>query len=94
MDKFLKASRIIKRRTVAREACDMGRVQVNGRPAKAGTSLKIGDTVELSLRASTLAVRVMALNENPRKEEAAGLYEVIGQTAPEPGAGPEGAKSE
>ena len=77
VDKFLKASRIIKRRTVAKEACEGGRVDVNGRPAKAGTNLKEGDILELRFGASTLRVRIKELKENPRKEEAESLYEVV-----------------
>ena len=77
VDKFLKASRIIKRRTVAKEACEGGRVDVNGRPAKAGTALKEGDVLELRFGASTMRVRIRELKENPRKEEAENLYEII-----------------
>ena len=68
LDKFLKVSRIIKRRTVANEACDAGRVMVNGKVAKASVDVKISDVIK---------VRVLNINENPRKEEAALMYESV-----------------
>jgi ribosomal 50S subunit-recycling heat shock protein len=79
LDKFLKVSRIVKRRTVAKEACDGGRVEVNGRPAKAGAELKEDDLVRVRFGNSTLTVRVKEMKENARKEEAEGLYEVVTQ---------------
>lgn len=77
LDKFLKNSRIIKRRTVAKEACDTGRVQVNGKVAKAGLELKQGDEIRITFGTSELAVRVLELKESVRKDDAAGMYEVI-----------------
>jgi ribosomal 50S subunit-recycling heat shock protein len=77
LDKFLKVSRIIKRRTVAKEAADSGRALVNGRVAKAGTDLKVGDTVKIIFGSIELEIRVLELKETVRKEEAETLYEVI-----------------
>lgn len=77
LDKFLKVSRIIKRRTLAKEVCDGGRVRVNGRPAKAGTELNIGDRVALHFPQKILEVEVLLLKENARVEEARDLYQVI-----------------
>lgn len=77
LDKFLKVSRLLKRRTVAAEACDGGLVKVNGRDAKPGTKLKIGDEVELRFGTSTLRFRVLDLNEKATKNEAGLMYEII-----------------
>lgn len=77
LDKFLKVSRILKRRTVAADACDMGKVSVNGRPSKPGHKLKIGDIVEIEFVGSLLKFRVLALNEKANKEEASSLYEIV-----------------
>lgn len=77
IDKFLKVSRILKRRTVAGEACKAGKVSVNGKDAKPAYALKIGDVVELRFAAGTLRFRVLALKETVKKEEAAALYEII-----------------
>lgn len=74
LDKFLKVSRIIKRRTLANEACDAGKVSVNGKPVKAGFQLKIGDIVELRLAQRTIRVEVLALDETAGKAEAAAMY--------------------
>jgi ribosomal 50S subunit-recycling heat shock protein len=74
LDKFLKVSRIIKRRTLANEACDAGKVSVNGKPVKAGCQLKIGDIVELHLAQRTIRVEVLALDETAGKAEAAAMY--------------------
>ena len=67
LDKFLKVSRIIKRRTLANEACDAGKVSVNGKPVKAGCQLKIGDIVELRFAQRTVMVEVISLEENAGK---------------------------
>ena len=77
IDKYLKNSRIIKRRTVAKEACDQGRVMVNGKPAKAGTDVEVGDEIHIEFGNSSLTVRVAAVAESVRKDDAAGLYEVV-----------------
>ena len=77
LDKFLKVSRIIKRRTVANEACDAERVTVNGRPAKAGYEVKVGDKIAIRFGASTLNVEVLQVAENVRKDDATGMYREI-----------------
>jgi ribosomal 50S subunit-recycling heat shock protein len=77
LDKFLKVSRIIKRRTVANEACDAERVTVNGRPAKAGYDVKVGDKISIRFGASTLNVEVLQVSETVRKDDAAGMYREI-----------------
>ncbi len=77
LDKFLKVSRILKRRTVAAEAASAGKVKVNGRDAKPATKLKIGDEVEVMFGASTLRFRVLELNEKAGKAEAGLMYEII-----------------
>ena len=71
LDKFLKVSRIIKRRTVANEACDSARVSVNGRPVKASYQVKTGDIIELAFGTRTLRVEVLELRESAGKAEAA-----------------------
>ncbi|MCF8566309.1 RNA-binding S4 domain-containing protein [Alicyclobacillus tolerans] len=78
LDKYLKVSRLIKRRTVAKEICDAGRISVNGRVAKAGSEVSIGDVLTIRYGQRTLEVRVVQLLENPTKDAAAGLYEIIG----------------
>ena len=77
LDKFLKVSRIIKRRTVANEACDAERVSVNGRPAKVGYEVKVGDKISIRFGASTLNVEVLRVEDNVRKDDAAGMYREI-----------------
>ena len=77
LDKYLKVSRIIKRRTVANEACDAERVTVNGRPAKAGYDVKVGDKLSIRFGANTLNVEVLRVEENVRKEDAAAMYKEI-----------------
>lgn len=77
LDKYLKVSRIIKRRTIANEACDAGRVTVNGKVAKASVDVKINDVIEIRFGSNTTKVKVLNLNENPRKEEAALMYESV-----------------
>ena len=78
LDKYLKVSRLIKRRTVANEACDAGRVFVNGKPARASYDVKVGDVLEVQLGVRTLKARVVSVSEYARKEEAGELYELIG----------------
>ena len=77
LDKYLKVSRIIKRRTVANEACDAGRVLVNGKPARASYDIKIGDVIEISFGARLFKVKVINVSEVVKKEEAANLFEII-----------------
>ncbi len=77
LDKFLKVSRLIKRRTVANEACDGGRISVNGKPAKASYDVKVGDELEIHLGANPLRVRVEAVVEHVGKEGASELYRVL-----------------
>lgn len=77
LDKYLKVSRIIKRRTVANEACDAGRVLVNGKVARASYDVKTGDVLELQLGARAIKARVVSVNEYAKKDEAALMYEVI-----------------
>ncbi len=77
VDKFLKNSRIIKRRTVAKEACEQGRVEVNGKVAKPGLELKTGDILKVTFGSSELTVRVVELKDFCRKEDAEGMYEVL-----------------
>ena len=77
IDKFLKVSRILKRRTVAQEACAEQKVVINGKPAKPSTSVKVGDTVEILYTAGSLKFRVLDIKETVKKEQAQSLYEVI-----------------
>ena len=77
LDKYLKLSRIIKRSRIANEACDAGRVTVNGKVAKASVDVKINDVIELRFGSNTTKVKVLNLNENPRKEEASLMYESV-----------------
>lgn len=77
LDKFLKVSRLIKRRTVANEACDNGRISVNGRVVKASYDVKVGDRIEISMGARTVAVEVLAVSDNVRKDDAAGMYKEV-----------------
>ena len=77
IDKFLKVSRIIKRRTVANEACDAARVRANGRPVKASYDVKENDVLEIAFGARTLKIRVLSVKESVGKADAASLYEVI-----------------
>ena len=74
LDKWLKVSRLIKRRTVAQEACDGGRVSVNGRTAKPSAEVKAGDIVEISFGAKTLLAEVLSVQETVRKDDAAAMY--------------------
>ena len=77
LDKYLKVSRIIKRRTVANDACEAGRVTVNGKVAKAGTEVKIGDVIEIKFGNNTTKVEVLAISETQKKEEAASMYKSV-----------------
>ncbi len=77
IDKFLKVSRILKRRTVAQEACGGEKVLINGKIAKPSTAVKIGDEIEVLYASGTLKIRVLNVKETVKKEEASSLYEVI-----------------
>lgn len=74
LDKYLKVSRIIKRRSVANEACDAGRVTINGKVAKAGADIKPGDIIEIRFGSSTTRVEVLSVAETVRKDAAADMY--------------------
>ena len=77
LDKFLKVSRLIKRRTVANEACDAGRVMVNGKPDKASTNVKVGDEIEILFGQKSVKVRVTDIQDTTKKEQAKDLFEYI-----------------
>ena len=77
IDKFLKNSRLIKRRTVAKDACDQGRVFVNDKVAKAGTEVKVGDIIHIEFGNSSVSVRVLEILETCKKEAATQMYEII-----------------
>lgn len=77
IDKFLKISRILKRRSVANEACSGGRVSVNGKSVKPSYSLKVGDEVEIAFGEGALKFKVLNLKETVKKDEAATLYEIL-----------------
>ena len=77
LDKYLKVSRIIKRRTIANEACDAGRVVVNGKPARASYEVKEGDVIEINLGQRPLKLRVAEVREHVVKDGASELYELI-----------------
>ena len=79
LDKYLKVSRLIKRRTVANDACDGAKVSVNGRPAKASYDVKVGDKIEIQFGARTVAVEVLQGADNVRKDDAVGMYREIAQ---------------
>ena len=77
LDKYLKVSRLIKRRTVANEACDNGRISVNGKVVKASYDVKVGDRIEISMGTRTVAVEVLEVADNVRKDDAAGMYKEV-----------------
>ncbi len=77
LDKYLKVSRLIKRRTVANEACDAGRVAVNGKPARASYDVKVGDEIVLTLGTREVRVEVVAVQETVAKNDAALLYKLL-----------------
>ena len=77
LDKFLKVSRLIKRRTVANEACDAGRVLVNGKPAKASVKVKVGDIIEIQFGTKTVKAEVLDLQDTRKKEEAKDLFRYL-----------------
>ena len=77
LDKYLKVSRLIKRRTVANEACDNGRISVNGRVVKASYDVKVGDKIEISMGTRSVAVEVLQVADNVRKDDAAAMYKEV-----------------
>ena len=77
LDKYLKVSRLSKRRTVANEACDNGRISVNGRVVKASYAVKVGDKIEISMGTRTVAVEVLLVAETVRKDDAAAMYKEV-----------------
>ena len=77
LDKYLKVSRLIKRRTVANEACDNGRISVNGRVVKASYDVKVGDKLEIAMGSRTVAVEVLQVSDNVRKDDASAMYKEI-----------------
>lgn len=84
LDKYLKVSRLIKRRTVANEACDGGLVTVNGKPQRASYDVKVGDTITLRFGVRTVTVEVLSVQENARQAEAATLYREVGVARSDP----------
>ena len=77
LDKYLKVSRLIKRRTIANEACDNGRISVNGRVVKASYEVKEGDKIEIAMGTRTVAVEVLQVADNVRKDDAVTMYKEI-----------------
>ena len=80
LDKYLKISRIIKRRTVAKEVADQGRIKINGNVAKSSTDVKVGDTLALSFGNKLLEVKVLELQESTKKADAENMYQIINET--------------
>ncbi|MBQ7326158.1 MAG: RNA-binding S4 domain-containing protein [Clostridia bacterium] len=80
LDKFLKVSRLIKRRTVANEACDSERISVNGKNAKASYDVKIGDQITVAFGNRSVTVRVLEIKDTTKKSEASGMYEIISES--------------
>ncbi len=77
LDKYLKVSRLIKRRTVANEACDNSRISVNGRVVKASYEVKVGDKIEIAMGTRTVAVEVLQISETVRKDDACAMYKEV-----------------
>lgn len=77
LDKFLKVSRLIKRRTLAKEVADQGRIQINGQVAKASSNVKVGDELSIQFGQKILTVQIESLQESAKKEEASQLYKVL-----------------
>ncbi len=77
LDKYLKVTRLIKRRTVANEACDAGRVQINGKPAKASAEVKVGDKITIGFGTKDVSVEVLDIKETVHKEDVTELYRYI-----------------
>ena len=77
IDKFLKVSRLIKRRSVANEACDAGRISVNGKVVKASYDVKVGDVIEITFGTKTVRAKVTSLAESTKKEDAKEMFEFV-----------------
>jgi len=77
LDKYLKVSRLIKRRTIANEACDHQRVLVNGKPVRASYAVKVGDRIEIQLGARVTCVEVLSVTEHAAKDEASAMYREV-----------------
>lgn len=80
LDKYLKVSRLIKRRTVANDACDSERISVNGKSAKASYNVKLGDEITVAFGSKSVTVRVLDIRETTKKSESVGMYEVISES--------------
>ena len=80
LDKYLKVSRLIKRRSVANDACDASRITVNGKSAKASYAVKVGDLITVAFGARSVTVRVLDIRETTKKTEAVGMYEVVSES--------------
>lgn len=79
LDKYLKVSRLIKRRTVANEACDASRILVNGKTAKASYDVKLGDLITIAFGVKSVTVKVLDIKETTKKAESIGMYEVVSE---------------
>ena len=80
LDKYLKVSRLIKRRTVANDACDSERISVNGKAAKASYNVKLGDLITVTFGSKSVTVRVLDIKETTKKSESVGMYEIVSET--------------
>ena len=80
LDKYLKVSRLIKRRTVANDACDTSRITVNDKVAKASYNVKIGDLITIAFGSKSVTVRVLEIKDTTKKADSAGMYEVVSET--------------
>ena len=80
LDKYLKVSRLIKRRTVAKEVADKGRITLNGQVAKSSSSLKVGDVLTIQFGNKRLELKVLGLKDSTKKEDAASMYEILSET--------------
>lgn len=79
LDKFLKVSRLIKRRTIAKEICDAGKITINGRTAKASSEVAVGDTLELHFANRIMGVKIAKVSETVKTQEAADMYEILSE---------------
>lgn len=80
LDKFLKVSRLIKRRSVAKEVADKKRITINGKEAKSSTNVKIGDVLMIRFGNKTVEIKILKVEENVRKEEASSMYDILNET--------------